>query len=179
MKERKEKKAGRLTCEPQVQQKVLGQLFLCSQVVQLYELTYSRQGRQAEGRQLPRGSHHWGEGCEKQRQKAVRLTVTDEPLQQQSKTQSRSINTKFLCYSSYNKKTKTNIKQLSSRTTSGTVSNSLKYDKTNILIGSRPIWNNKIRTKRKKSNKLKQVKINTAKKINYFFIASLQHCREF
>lgn len=149
MKERKKKNAGRLTCEPQVQQEVLGQLFLCSQVVQLYELTYSRQGRQAEGRQLPRGSHHWGEGCEKQRQKAVRLTVTDEPPQQR-KTQSHSINKKFLCYSSYNKNPKTNIKQPTSGTTSGMVNNSIKYDKTNILIGSRPIWTNKIRTKRKK-----------------------------
>lgn len=37
-------------CEPQVQQKVLGQLFLGSQFVQLYQLADSGQGRQTERR---------------------------------------------------------------------------------------------------------------------------------
>lgn len=45
------------------------------------------------------------------------------------------------------KNPKTNIKQPTSGTTSGMVNNSIKYDKTNILTGSRPIWTNKIRTK--------------------------------
>lgn len=41
-----------LTCELQVQQKVLRQLLLSSKVVQLYQLAHSRQGRKPQGRQL-------------------------------------------------------------------------------------------------------------------------------
>lgn len=51
--EEKEKSGASLTCELHVQQKVLGQVFLSSQVVQLYQLTDSRHGRQAERRQFP------------------------------------------------------------------------------------------------------------------------------
>lgn len=65
--------AGRPTCEPQVQQKVLWQLFLSSQVEQLNQLTYSRQGRQSERCQFPRGSHHSGEHVEKQRAEGKKL----------------------------------------------------------------------------------------------------------
>lgn len=40
----------KLTCELQVQQEVLRQLFLSSEVVQLYQLTHSWQGRKTQGR---------------------------------------------------------------------------------------------------------------------------------
>lgn len=40
----------KLTCELQVQQEVLRQLLLSSEVVQLYQLTHSWQGRKTQGR---------------------------------------------------------------------------------------------------------------------------------
>lgn len=61
-----ERKSGavRLTCEPHVQKKVLGQLFLSSQVIKLYQLSNCRQGRQPESCQFPGGRHSSNVHCE-------------------------------------------------------------------------------------------------------------------